>query len=169
MCQLASMSHMFWFIKSSSQRQRGFAGVVSAGGQGGNALEMVMRIWTERQIELRGVYEINLTSTALAALLASGHPALAEAKARPFLPPSSLLLMQRCSFGSMLTLTQANIKCKLPSRGVHRSIYAVQEASSRCMGSLLGPPCGCDSWRVAAASHCSKRLVNHARIEIVAL
>ncbi len=41
-----------------------------------------MRIWTERQIELRGVYEINLTSTALAALLASGHPALAEAKAR---------------------------------------------------------------------------------------
>jgi hypothetical protein len=50
---------------------------------------MVMRIWTERQIELRGVYEINLTSTALAALLASGHPALAEAQARS--PPSDIL------------------------------------------------------------------------------
>lgn len=60
-----------------------------AGGQAGNALEMVMRIWTERQIELRGVYEINLTSTALAALLASGHPALAEAQARS--PPSDTL------------------------------------------------------------------------------
>jgi hypothetical protein len=39
-----------------------------------------MRIWTERQIELRGFYEINLTSTALALLLASGHPALASVK-----------------------------------------------------------------------------------------
>ena len=54
----------------------------------GNALETVMRIWTERQIELRGVYEINLTSTALAALLATGHPALAETKAR-FPPPDT--------------------------------------------------------------------------------
>ena len=49
-----------------------------------------MRIWTERQIELRGVYEINLTSTALAALLASGHPALAEAKARRTHPGTNL-------------------------------------------------------------------------------
>lgn len=53
------------------------------GGEAGNALETVMRIWTERQIELRGVYEINLTSTALAALLATGHNALAVTKARP--------------------------------------------------------------------------------------
>ena len=44
----------------------------------GSALGTVVRVWAERQIELRGVYEINLTSTALAALLASGHPALAD-------------------------------------------------------------------------------------------
>ena len=42
---------------------------------------MVMRVWTERQIELRGFYNINLTSTALALLLASRHPALAEIQA----------------------------------------------------------------------------------------
>ena len=42
---------------------------------------MVMRVWTERQIELRGFYDINLTSTALALLLASRHPALAEIQA----------------------------------------------------------------------------------------
>jgi len=59
-----------------------FCWLALAEGQAGSALETVMRIWTERQIELRGVYEINLTSTALATLLASRHPALAEAKAR---------------------------------------------------------------------------------------
>ncbi|BDA48104.1 Importin-9 [Coccomyxa sp. Obi] len=52
------------------------------GGEAGNALKTVLRIWMERQIELRGVYEINLTSTALAALLATGHPALAETKVK---------------------------------------------------------------------------------------
>jgi hypothetical protein len=41
-----------------------------------------VRVWAERQIELRGFYEINLTSTALAALLASGHPALAQIQVR---------------------------------------------------------------------------------------
>ena len=40
-----------------------------------------MRVWTERQIELRGFYNINLTSTALALLLASRHPAIAEIQA----------------------------------------------------------------------------------------
>ena len=55
-----------------------------AGGQAGTALGTVMRVWLERQIELRGFYNINLTSTALALALASRHPALAEVQARPF-------------------------------------------------------------------------------------
>ena len=42
-----------------------------------------MRVWTERQIELRGAYCINLTSTALALVLASRNPALDEIQARP--------------------------------------------------------------------------------------
>ena len=41
-----------------------------------------MRVWTERQIELRGVYNINLTSTALALVLSARHPALDEIQAR---------------------------------------------------------------------------------------
>ena len=44
----------------------------------GNALGTVMRMWTERQIELRAAYNINLTSTALALILSSRHPALDE-------------------------------------------------------------------------------------------
>jgi hypothetical protein len=51
---------------------------MAAGGASGSALAVVMHVWTERQIELRGLYNINLTSTALALLLASRHPALAE-------------------------------------------------------------------------------------------
>ena len=46
------------------------------------ALGTVMRVWTERQIELRGVYNINLTGTALALVLSSKHPALDEIQAR---------------------------------------------------------------------------------------
>ena len=41
-----------------------------------------MRVWTERQIELRGAYNINLTSTALALILSSRHPALDEIQVR---------------------------------------------------------------------------------------
>lgn len=52
-----------------------------AGGAGGSALALVMGVWTERQPELRGFYQINLTATALALLLASGHPALSEIQA----------------------------------------------------------------------------------------
>ena len=46
------------------------------------ALGTVMRVWTERQIELRGIYSINLTGTALALILSSRHPALDEIQAR---------------------------------------------------------------------------------------
>lgn len=41
-----------------------------------------MRVWTERQGELRGHYEINLAATALLQLLALRHPALAAVQAR---------------------------------------------------------------------------------------
>ena len=41
-----------------------------------------MRMWTERQGELRGHYEINLAATALLQLLALRHPALAAVQAR---------------------------------------------------------------------------------------
>ena len=54
---------------------------VPAGGQPGTALGTVVSVWLERQIELRGFYNINLTSTALALALASRHPALAEVQA----------------------------------------------------------------------------------------
>lgn len=47
-----------------------------------NALGTAMRVWTERQIELRGAYCINLTSTALALMLSSRHPALDEIQVR---------------------------------------------------------------------------------------
>ena len=46
-----------------------------AGGRG-NALEAVMGIWIERQLEFVGRYRINLATTALVQLLASRHPAL---------------------------------------------------------------------------------------------
>jgi hypothetical protein len=53
-----------------------------------------MRIWTERQIELRGYYEINLTSTALALLLSSGHPALTSIKVHSRVPSCALHVFQ---------------------------------------------------------------------------
>jgi len=37
-----------------------------------------MRCWTEHQIEFSGVFEIKLSTTALALLLASGRPELAS-------------------------------------------------------------------------------------------
>ena len=46
-----------------------------AGGRG-NALEAVMGIWIERQLEFVGRYRIKLATTALVQLLASRHPAL---------------------------------------------------------------------------------------------
>ncbi|KAL0051329.1 hypothetical protein WJX82_005781 [Trebouxia sp. C0006] len=47
-----------------------------APGGRGNALEAVMGIWIERQLEFVGRYRINLATTALVQLLASRHPAL---------------------------------------------------------------------------------------------
>ncbi|KAL4434017.1 hypothetical protein ABPG75_000458 [Micractinium tetrahymenae] len=43
---------------------------------GRSALEAAMQKWCERQIEIRTPYDIKLTTSALAALLASSHPAL---------------------------------------------------------------------------------------------
>lgn len=47
-----------------------------APGSQSNALETVMEIWIERQLEFMGAYRINLATTALVQLLASHHPAL---------------------------------------------------------------------------------------------
>ena len=47
----------------------------AAGGRG-NALEVVMGIWIERQLEFMGTYRMNLATAALAQMLASRHPAL---------------------------------------------------------------------------------------------
>ncbi len=46
-----------------------------AGGQG-SALEAVMGVWVERQVEIHGRYQINLSTTALAAVLCADCPAL---------------------------------------------------------------------------------------------
>ena len=46
-------------------------------GRGGNALALVMQKWTEHQMELNGVFETKLSTTALALLLASRRPELA--------------------------------------------------------------------------------------------
>ncbi|PSC72945.1 importin-9 isoform X1 [Micractinium conductrix] len=43
---------------------------------GRSALDAAMQKWCERQIEIRTPYDIKLTTSALAALLTSGHPAL---------------------------------------------------------------------------------------------
>ena len=75
-----------------------------AGGQPGTALGTVMRVWVERQIELRGFYNINLTSTALALALASRHPALAEVQAWPSPRPLSGPL-------AAVTVTKTNQTC----------------------------------------------------------
>ncbi|KAL4441799.1 hypothetical protein ABPG77_003715 [Micractinium sp. CCAP 211/92] len=45
-------------------------------GDGRTALEAAMQKWCERQIEIRTAYDIKLTTSALAALLISSHPAL---------------------------------------------------------------------------------------------
>ena len=50
--------------------------VVFAASGRGNALEVVMGIWIERQLEFMGTYRINLATTALVQMLASRHPAL---------------------------------------------------------------------------------------------
>ena len=42
----------------------------------------MLRVWTERQGELRGHYQINLAATALLRLLALRLPALAAVQAR---------------------------------------------------------------------------------------
>jgi len=56
------------------------AGGAPAGG--GSALEAVLRVWMERQGELRGHFEIKLAATALLRLLATRHPALSRVQAR---------------------------------------------------------------------------------------
>lgn len=53
----------------------------AAGGQG-NALQLVLGLWTERFIEFQGAYHIKLSVSALALLLATRHPALAAAQVR---------------------------------------------------------------------------------------
>ncbi len=42
-------------------------------------------MWTERAMEVRGSYEIRLSTTALAAILASGHPAMAAIQVLVFI------------------------------------------------------------------------------------
>lgn len=64
-----------------------------AGGSG-NALEVVMGIWIERQLEFVGSYRINLATTALVQLLACRHPAL---MALQVLPPLPQLFPLSCS------------------------------------------------------------------------
>ena len=49
---------------------------VSFAGRRGTALEVVMNIWIERQLEFVGSYRTNLATTALVQLLTSRHPAL---------------------------------------------------------------------------------------------
>ena len=85
----------FWYSKRAPNYAEGTSDTCTeasvsealAGGQAGTALGTVMGVWLERQIELRGFYNINLTSTALALALASRHPALAEVQARLFPRP----------------------------------------------------------------------------------
>ncbi len=64
-----------------------------AGGRG-NALEAVMGVWIERQLEFVGRYRINLATTALVQLLASRHPALMALQV-PLLP-QICSSMKRC-------------------------------------------------------------------------
>ena len=64
-----------------------------AGGSG-NALEVVMGIWIERQLEFVGSYRINLATTALVQLLACRHPALMALQVLPTHPPPPPLAMQ---------------------------------------------------------------------------
>lgn len=49
---------------------------------GRSALAAVMDKWVDRQIEIRTAYDIKLTTTALAALVGCGHPALAALQAK---------------------------------------------------------------------------------------
>lgn len=107
-----------------------------------------MRIWTERQIELRGVYEINLTSTALATLLASRHPALAEAKARQRLIPldpltcshpcfhiSFVVMIRSCRHAMLLlgTVSQHECSCWLGMQGWCYPVLLLLRACQHCM------------------------------------
>ena len=79
-----------------------------------------MRVWLERQIELRGFYNINLTSTALALALASRHPALAEVQARSFPRALSIVLaavagtQQICHAGCDASRTHRHLDAAKP-------------------------------------------------------
>lgn len=57
-----------------------------AAGRRGNALEVVMTIWIERQLEFMGTYRINLATTALVQMLASRHAALMSLQVMTQLP-----------------------------------------------------------------------------------
>lgn len=63
----------------------------------------VMRLWTERQIEFGGVFEIKLSTTALALLLNSGQPEL----------PSILVRTSSCRRWATGTVA---VECQLSSQ-----------------------------------------------------
>ena len=54
-------------------------------GKGGTALQPVLDIWTERHGELTGVYAINISTVAIALLLALQHPQVIATEVLPTL------------------------------------------------------------------------------------
>lgn len=49
---------------------------MAAAQEGDSALGYIVRLWIERAVEIQGQLNIKLSTTALALLLTSGHPAL---------------------------------------------------------------------------------------------
>ena len=71
---------MVWNTSEGSQRDAG---------SGLNALDALLKTWTERQAELQGSQEIKLSTAALSTLLASRNPALNSIQVPPWiLPPA---------------------------------------------------------------------------------
>lgn len=54
-------------------------GESTVGGQG-RALDLLLQVWTERALEFKGVHDIKLSTSALAVLLSTRHPALASVR-----------------------------------------------------------------------------------------
>ena len=61
-------------------------------GARGSALDLVLQIWTERALEFQGAHDIQLSTTALALLLETGHPALADVKVILLSTPAYIIL-----------------------------------------------------------------------------
>ena len=79
-----------------------------------SALNALLQVWTERQVEIQGSQEIKLSTAALSTLLASRHPALDSIQVPPIARIAVLSAISRlaqCSCLLLGNLGQIDLRC----------------------------------------------------------